>query len=143
MPMTFLEAPAGIQADAKQRLVAALTAALKTAYADPHDDYRIFLREYAATNIGQNGMISDAPVGPVYFIEGPPLPDIEARKVLIAELHAAIAAAYWNIANTAETMILINEYPLENAGSGGRLASEDAAIVAATVGREALAVTAS
>jgi phenylpyruvate tautomerase PptA (4-oxalocrotonate tautomerase family) len=137
VPMTFLEVPTGIRDDAKQRLVEELTAALAEAYHDPSDDYRIFFREHPPANVGQNGSLGGGPVGPVYFIEGPPLPDIDARRRLIAQLDSAIADAYQEIANTRDIMILINEYLLENAGSGGRLTSDDDAIVAATEARGA------
>ena len=134
--MTFLEVPTGIRNDAKLRLVEKMTAALEEAYHDPNDDYRIFFREYPPANVGQNGGLNGDPVGPVYFIEGPPLPDIDARRTLVEQLDAAIAEAYRGIANVRDIMILINEYPLEYAGAGGRLTSEDAAIVEATVARD-------
>ncbi len=137
MPMTFLEVPTGIRNDARQRLVEKMTTALDEAYHDPSEDYRIFFREYAPANVGQNGRINADPVGPVYFIEGPPLPHIDARRKLIEQLDSAIAEAYQDIANTREIMILINEYPLENAGAGGRLTSEDLAIVESAVARGA------
>jgi phenylpyruvate tautomerase PptA (4-oxalocrotonate tautomerase family) len=133
--MTFLEAPTGTRDDAKQRLVEELTAALDEAYHDPNGDYRIFFREYAPQNVGQNGRLKAEPVRPVYFIEGPPLPLIDARRKLVARLNAALAEAYQDFANTCEIMILINEYSLEAAGVGGRLTSEDPAIVEATVAR--------
>jgi phenylpyruvate tautomerase PptA (4-oxalocrotonate tautomerase family) len=135
MPKTFLEAPTGIRDDAKQRLVEKLTAALDEAYHDPDNDYSIFFREYPSENVGQNGRLRTEPVRPVYFIEGPPLPRIDARKKLVAQLNAALAEAYQGIANTREIMILINEHPLENVGAGGRLTSEDPAIVEATAAR--------
>jgi phenylpyruvate tautomerase PptA (4-oxalocrotonate tautomerase family) len=133
--MTLLKAPTGIHDDAKQRLVEELTAALDEAYHDPNGDYRIFFREYPPQNVGQNGRLQAEPVRPVYFIEGPPLPLIDARRKLVARLNAALAKAYQDFANTREIMILINEYSLEAAGVGGRLTSEDPAIVEATVAR--------
>ena len=133
MPMTFLEAPTGIHDDAKQRLVEELTAALDEADHDPNGNYRIFFREYPPQNVGQSGRLPAEPV--FYFIEGPPLPLIDARRKLVARLNAALAEAYQDFANTREIMILINEYSLEAAGVGGRLTSEDPAIVEATVAR--------
>jgi phenylpyruvate tautomerase PptA (4-oxalocrotonate tautomerase family) len=135
MPMTFLEAPTGISDDAKQRLAGELTAALDEAYHDPNSDYRIFFREYPPGTVAQSGRFQAEPVRPVYFIEGPPLPSINARKKMVARLNNALAEAYQGIANTSEIMILINEYPLEQAGVGGRLTSEDPAIVQATAAR--------
>jgi hypothetical protein len=43
----------------------------------------------------------------------------------------AIREAYDGIANTAETLILMNHYPLENAGFAGRLQSDDPQLVEA------------
>ena len=137
MPMTFLEVPAGLEHAAKQSLVEEMTAALDEAYHDPDRDYRIFFREYAPGDVAQNGRLDAGSMRPVYFIEGPPLPRIDARRRLVAQLHAALSRAYAGIADTREIMIFINEYPLENAGWGGRLTSEDPAIVAATSAREA------
>ena len=122
--MTFLEVPTGISNVARQRLVAKLTAALHEAYHDPSDDYRMFFREYPPANVGQNGALGSDLVEPVYFIEDPSLPDLETRRRLVEQLDAAIAEAYRGIADTRDIMILINEYPLENSGSGGRLTSE-------------------
>jgi phenylpyruvate tautomerase PptA (4-oxalocrotonate tautomerase family) len=133
--MTFLEAPTGLRDDAKQRLVEQLTAALDEAYHDPNGDYRIFFREYPPRNVGQSGRLQAEPVRPVYFIEGPPLPHVDARRQLVARLNAALAQAYQDIANTREIMVLINQYSLEEAGVGGRLTSEVPAIVEATAAR--------
>jgi hypothetical protein len=46
-------------------------------------------------------------------------------------LLTAIGEAYDGIANTAETLILMNHYPLENAGFAGRLQSDDPQLVEA------------
>ena len=43
------------------------TAALNEAY--PIPDVRIFLREYDAENVGQDGQLQSEPVRPVCFIE--------------------------------------------------------------------------
>lgn len=43
----------------------------------------------------------------------------------------AIDQAYDGIADTAETLILMNHYPLENAGFAGRLQSDDRQLVEA------------
>jgi hypothetical protein len=49
-----------------------------------------------------------------------------AEKIL-----TAVGDAYDGIANTAETLILMNHYPLENAGFAGRLQSDDPQLVEA------------
>ncbi|KEC75908.1 UNVERIFIED_ORG: hypothetical protein GGD51_005737 [Rhizobium esperanzae] len=59
------------------------------------------------------------------------MPSLDARRVLIEKLNGAIAKAFTGIANTADILILINEYPLELAGAGGRLQSETPDVLAA------------
>ncbi|MFE3451022.1 hypothetical protein ACFXJ8_19080 [Nonomuraea sp. NPDC059194] len=51
-----------------------------------------------------------------------------ARSAVVGE---RIAEAYDGLANTEETLILMNHYPLENAGWAGRLQSDNADIVEA------------
>jgi phenylpyruvate tautomerase PptA (4-oxalocrotonate tautomerase family) len=55
MPTILIEAPTGIRRDAKKRLVEKTTAALNEAY--PIPDVRIFLREYQADNVSQDGRL--------------------------------------------------------------------------------------
>jgi phenylpyruvate tautomerase PptA (4-oxalocrotonate tautomerase family) len=123
MPVCLIEAPAGIRSDAKKRLVERTTAALDEAYHIP--DVRIFLREYPPENVGQDGRVQAEPVRPVCFIEAPRLRSIDARRKMMERINAAVADAYEGIANVHEVLILQNEYPLENAGSAGRLQSEN------------------
>jgi phenylpyruvate tautomerase PptA (4-oxalocrotonate tautomerase family) len=127
MPVCLIEAPIGIRADAKKRLVERITAALDDVY--PIPDVRIFLREYPLENVAQDGRLQSEPVGPVCFIEAPRLPSIDAKRKMIEGINAALADAYDGIANTREVLILHNEYPLENAGWAGRLQSETPEVV--------------
>jgi hypothetical protein len=53
MPVCLIEAPIGIRADARKRLVERITAALDTVY--PIPDVRIFLREYPLENVARTG----------------------------------------------------------------------------------------
>jgi phenylpyruvate tautomerase PptA (4-oxalocrotonate tautomerase family) len=129
MPTIFIEAPTGIRGDAKKRLVEMTTAALDEAYHIP--DVRVFLREYQAENVGQDGRLRSEPVRPVCFIEAPQLRSLDARRKLTEKINAAVADAYEGIANTREILIFHNEYPLENAGWAGRLQSDNPEIVEA------------
>jgi phenylpyruvate tautomerase PptA (4-oxalocrotonate tautomerase family) len=86
---------------------------------------RIFLREYPPDNASQDGRLQSEPVRPVFFIEGPPLARIESKRKMVQEVNAAIAEAYQGLTNTREILILVNEYPLHNAGLNGRLQSEN------------------
>jgi hypothetical protein len=105
------------------------TAALNEAY--PVPDVRIFLREYQADNVSQDGRLESEPVRPVCFIEAPQLRSLDARRKLTEKINAAVADAYEGIANTREILILHNEYPLENAGWAGRLQSDNPEVVEA------------
>jgi phenylpyruvate tautomerase PptA (4-oxalocrotonate tautomerase family) len=129
MPQFFIEAPTGIRPEAKQQMMQAITAAIDEAYQIP--DVRIWLREYPADNVAQDGRIQVEPVRPVAFLEAPELSSLDAKRKMSAKIHAAIAEAYQGIANTDETLILMNHYPLEDAGFAGRLQSDNPAIVEA------------
>jgi hypothetical protein len=129
MPICFLEAPTGITADAKKKMMESATAALFDTYRIP--DVRIFLREYPPENVSQDGRIAAEPVRPVFFIEGPPLPRIDAKRKMVERLHAALAEAYRGITNTDEIMVFVNQYALDNAASNGRLQSENPQVVEA------------
>jgi phenylpyruvate tautomerase PptA (4-oxalocrotonate tautomerase family) len=55
MPICFIEAPPGIQAEAKKRMVEKITSAIDEAY---HiGDTLIFLREYPAENVAMDGRL--------------------------------------------------------------------------------------
>jgi hypothetical protein len=110
-------------------LVEKTTAALNEA--SPIPDVRIFLREYQADNVSQDGRLESEPVRPVCFIEAPQLRSLDARRKLMEKINAAVADAYEGIANTREILILHNEYPLENAGGAGRLQSDNPEVVEA------------
>jgi phenylpyruvate tautomerase PptA (4-oxalocrotonate tautomerase family) len=122
MPMCFIEAPQGLQIDAKRKLVKETCAALQEAY--PLNDFRVFIREYPLENVGQDGELADE-VRPICFLEAPQLRSIHAKRKLVEGINAAIAGAYHGLANTNEVMIFLNEYPLENAGWAGRLQSDN------------------
>jgi len=55
MPICFVEAPPGIRADAKKKLMEKITAAIDEAY---HiGDTLIFLREYPPDNVAMDGRL--------------------------------------------------------------------------------------
>ncbi|CRK57290.1 hypothetical protein [Alloactinosynnema sp. L-07] len=124
----FIEAPAGLDRVAKQRMMREVTAAIDEAFRMP--DVRVWLRDYDADNVAQDGDIGGVPVRPVCFLEAPELADLDAKRTMAGKLHAAIHAAYGEIADTDETLVLMNHYPLENAGWAGRLQSDNAEAVA-------------
>ena len=58
MPQFFVEAPVGIRDDAKRTMMQDITAAIDEAYHIP--DVRIWLREYQADNVAQDGRVDRA-----------------------------------------------------------------------------------
>ena len=59
----------------------------------------------------------------------PKLRSVDAKRKVAEKLQAAFVEAYAGIANTSEFLVFMNEYPLENAFSGGRLQSDNPQIV--------------
>lgn len=129
MPQFFIEAPAGIGPEAKQTMMRDITAAIDEAYRIP--DVRVWLREYTADNVAQDGRIGAEPIRPLCFLEAPELHSVDTRRTMSNKIHSAIQEAYEGLANTAGTLILMNFYPLESAGFAGRMQSDNPQIVAA------------
>ena len=129
MPQFFIEAPTGVQPEAKQRMMREITVAIDEAYRIP--DVRVWLREYDPQNVSQDGQIGAEQIRPVCFLEAPPLNSLEAKRTMSNKIQGSIREAYQGIANTEETLVLMNLYPLENAGFAGRLQSDNPQIVEA------------
>jgi len=131
MPQFFVEAPEGIRDDAK-----------RTMMQDINRRHRRGLPTFLTcesgcgntrpTNVAQDGRVGAEAIRPVCFSRG--TGTVQHRrpsarwpnKILIA-----VGQAYDGLANTAETLILMNHYPLENAGFAGRLQSDDPQLVEA------------
>jgi len=129
MPMFLIEAPTGIEPDAKRKMMREISDAIDEAF---HiHDVRVWLREYAPGNVAQDGRVDAEPIRPLCFLEAPELSDLDAKRKMAARIHSAMDGAYRNLANTRETLILMNHYPLENAGFAGRLQSDNPEIVRA------------
>jgi phenylpyruvate tautomerase PptA (4-oxalocrotonate tautomerase family) len=98
MPIVFIEAPKGVRDDAKKRMVEKMTAALDEAWHVP--DVRIFIREYAAENVAQDGRFQSEPMRAVGVLNVPQLRNVDTKRKLAEKLQAAFAEAYAGIANT-------------------------------------------
>jgi len=127
MPILFIEAPKGVRDDAKNLMVEKMTAALDEAWHVP--DVRIFIREYPPEHVAQDGRFQSEPIRPLGVLNVPLLRSVNAKRKLAGKLQAAFAEAYAGIANTGELLVFMNEYPLENAFSGGSLQSDNPEIV--------------
>jgi phenylpyruvate tautomerase PptA (4-oxalocrotonate tautomerase family) len=129
MPILLIEAPTGVHAEAKQKLMRQVSEAIEEAYR--FHDVRVWLREYPAENIAQDGRVGVVPPRPVCFLEAPELHSLDARRTMATKIQAAVAEAYTGLADTDETLVMMNHYPLEMAGFAGRLQSDDPEIVEA------------
>ncbi|MEW9527445.1 4-oxalocrotonate tautomerase family protein [Microbispora sp. NPDC049125] len=129
MPQLLIEAPIGIGDQAKRKMMMEITEAVDAAYHIP--DVRIWLREYSPENVSQDGRINAQPIKPLCFLEAPELSDLDTKRTMAEKILAAIATAYRGLANTDETLLLMNHYPLENAGWAGRLQADNPEIVKA------------
>lgn len=122
MPILFLEAPVGAREDAKRTMVEKMTAALDEVWHIP--DVRVFIREYGAENVAQDGRFRSEAVRAVGTLEVPRLRSLDARRQLVEKLHAAFAEAYAGIANTDGFVVLLHENAPENGSLGGRLVTD-------------------
>ena len=129
MPLLFLEAPTGLSRSAKSEMMAGLTEAVDKTYRFP--DTRVFLREYEAENVCQDGRVGADAVRPVAFLEAPELASTDAKRAMVIELQAVIARFYADLADVEQTLVLINQYPLENVGWLNQLQSDNSMIVQA------------
>jgi phenylpyruvate tautomerase PptA (4-oxalocrotonate tautomerase family) len=131
MPQFFIEAPHGLGREAKQQLMREVTDAIEEAY-HMSPDIQVWLREYSGENVAFDGRLyGDEPMRPVCFLEAPELASEDVSRTMAKRIDAAIAVAYRDLANTEETLILMNHYPLQHAGFQGRLQSDDPAAVEA------------
>ncbi|WP_026930298.1 tautomerase family protein [Glycomyces tenuis] len=129
MPVFTIDVPEGAAPEAKRQVLAEVTRAMHETYRFP--DHRGWLREHPAENIAVDGQVGAEPVRPVCSIEAPEFHDLDAKRKLVEQITAAIASGYAELANTEETLILINEYPLQNVGWRSGLQCDTPEIVAA------------
>jgi phenylpyruvate tautomerase PptA (4-oxalocrotonate tautomerase family) len=122
MPMFFIDVPQGLQAQPKAELIRRVSASLAQTYGIP--DVRFFLREHDAGNIGQNGTQGVEKFRIACFLEVPPLKSIAAKRRLVEAINTAVRDAYDGIANTEETMVFFNEYPMEQVSWAGRMQAD-------------------
>jgi len=114
MPGFAIEAPEGAPTAAKQEMLKKISEALHEAYRIP--DIRGFVREYPAESFSQDGRIGAEPMRPVCALDAPELASLDVKQELANKICAAIADAYQDIANTAQTVVLIRQYADANQG---------------------------
>jgi phenylpyruvate tautomerase PptA (4-oxalocrotonate tautomerase family) len=134
MPVSFIDAPEGIRADAKKQLVKDVYEAIHEAY--PIPDTRILLREWPNDKVSQDGRLGSEPLRPICWLEVPPGISIEAKRRLVRRISEAISAAYHlskqevrlpsgSVVSTNWVLTFFREYPLDKAALDSLLALEN------------------
>jgi phenylpyruvate tautomerase PptA (4-oxalocrotonate tautomerase family) len=125
MPISYVDVPQGIDPDARKAMVTELYRALDEAYRIP--DTRIFLREWPAQDVSQDGRIDSEPARPVVFVEVPPGIEDDAKRAMVRRISAAITDA----SRLSDVLVFIREYPLDMVSQDGLLQSENPVILEA------------
>lgn len=120
MPVGYLDVPTGVDSEGKRELVKALYEALGEAYPFP-DDHRIFLREWPADNVSQNGLLGSEPARPVLVIHAPQGANTDAKRRMLKMINAAVADTY----HLPDFMIFIHEHPLELVAHEGTMLADN------------------
>jgi len=120
MPITYLDVPPGLAVEAKRRLVRGIYDALHEAYPFP-DDVRIFLREWPADCVSQDGKLGSEPARPVFMMHVPEGVNIDAKRRMLKGINAAVAEAY----DLPKFMIFMQEYPLDLVSLDGGLHADN------------------
>jgi phenylpyruvate tautomerase PptA (4-oxalocrotonate tautomerase family) len=129
MPICYLDAPKGMRPEAKRKMVQVITAALNKAF--PIPDVRIFIREYTAAEVSQDGRLDTAGVKPSFSMSVPRLAHLDAKRELVKSINTAIAEGCDGLADAADIMVFVEEKALENVSWGGRLQSDRPEVVQA------------
>ena len=138
MPVAYIDVPHGIRIEEKRKLVKEVFEALHEAYQIP--DTRVLLREWPLENVSQDGRLDSEPMRPICGLEVPPGVPVEAKRILVKRISAAIADAYrlaeekiplpsGKVVTTNWVLIFFREYPLEQAALDGLLAFENPMVV--------------
>jgi len=129
MPDFTVDAPSGVQQNAKEKMLREITEALDEAFHFP--DIRGWLREYPAENVSQDGRVGAEPVRPTVMLYVPEFDSLDVKRNLVDKIESAIGAAYEGIANVDEVLLFFNHYPLENVGWKRSLQSDKPEFLAA------------
>src|SRR5581483_7985172 len=121
MPIAYLDAPRGIRAEEKKKMLRRIYEALSEAYPFP-PDHRVFLREWPLESVSQDGQLGSEPPRPVFLIHAPQGVSVEAKRKMIKGINEAVAEGYNNL---PDFMIFMQEYPLELVAHNGNLHSDN------------------
>lgn len=120
MPISYLDVPEGLAAEGKTQLVKRIYDALHEAYPFP-DDVRIFIREWPANSVSQDGLLGAEPIRPVFTMHVPQGGSLDARRTMVSKINAAVTDAY----HAPKFMIFLTEYPLDLVALDGKLHADN------------------
>ncbi|MFC0628855.1 hypothetical protein [Kribbella deserti] len=120
MPVGYLDVPVGVDLDRKKDLMAAIYAAVSEVYPFP-DDTRIFLREWAADSVSQNGLLGSEPIRPALTLHVPKGVDGEPIRVLMRKLNDAVGLAY----QLPDFITFLHEHSLDVVAVNGTVLADD------------------
>lgn len=120
MPVGYLDVPTGADLDTKRELVKAVYEAMREPFPFP-DDTRIFLREWAADSVSQNGLLGSEPARPVLTLHVPQGVGADAKRKMLGRINTAVADAY----RLPDFVTFVVEYPLDLVAVDGGLLADD------------------
>jgi phenylpyruvate tautomerase PptA (4-oxalocrotonate tautomerase family) len=120
VPISYLDVPEGLAAEGKREMVKRMYEALHEAYPFP-DDVRIFIREWPADSVSQDGRLGAEPIRPVFTMPVPQGGDLVARRVMVSKVNDAVSEAY----DAPKFMIFLTEYPLDQVALDGKLHADN------------------
>ena len=91
MPVSYIDIPSGVSPGAKEKMAREVFDAIHKAW--PIPDTRILIREWPAESVSQDGVMEDAPMRPICFLDVPPGLPVEAKGTLVQRISVAIAEA--------------------------------------------------
>jgi hypothetical protein len=134
MPVSYIDIPSGVSHGAKEKMAREVFDAIHKAW--PIPDTRILIREWPAESVSQDGVIEDAPMRPICFLDVSPGLPVEARRTLVQRISVDIAEACGreleeiplpggSVVRTNWVLTFFREYPLDRAALGNFLAMEN------------------
>lgn len=86
MPRLTSRCPEGLTVERKRELVRRVYDARHEAYPFP-DDVRIFIREWPADNVSQDGLLGNELIRPVFIMHVPQGGSLEARHTMVSRIN--------------------------------------------------------
>jgi hypothetical protein len=120
MPVAYLDVPTGLDVSEKRKLVRAMYEAMHEAYPFP-DDTRIFLREWSADDVSQNGALGSEPMRPAFVAHVSKGGDDDAKRKMLKRINAAVSDAY----RLPDFIAFLHEHSLDVVAVNGNILADD------------------